>query len=414
MATRSVVALLLLALSVGAAHAQIDVSGRWHLVMQSGFGPFERLLTVVQSGTTLTVVFPANYTGGTIDPATGAFRIDGSGMCCDFLGGSGCVTHPWHIEGVASADGATFTGTYQETIQPTLACLPLSGAVQGERLPDTCGDGVLDDGEQCDTGLVAGACCTEFCTFVPANGFCASSGDPCSSGGVCDAAGTCIQQPKAAGTLCRLPQFPCDTAELCDGTSPVCPPPTSPTEPDGDGDGILDACDACTAQPLENVRLRLGRFGVAARDVFSLRAQVRLPPGALLPDPVKAGAKIISVYDATGAPIRYTYVSGAPWDPTLQYGWRRKGQRWFFVSRSEGIADMARLRLSQVNGQPGLWDVRLDSKAPLREAPPVLPLTLTVTMDGDDTSTLCGELRLDASSAPPCAPLNRKGMLVCR
>jgi hypothetical protein len=416
MAIRSLAAALVIALGVDAASAQIDVSGRWHLMMESGFGPFERSLSIVQSGSVLAVSQPSPYTGGTIDPATGAFRIDGSGQCCDFFGSGGCVTVAWFIDGVAAADGATFTGTYEESVQPTRSCLTLSGTILGERLVDTCGNGVVDTGEQCDVGVAGGACCTAFCTFEPADRFCGSSGDPCSSGGRCDGAGTCVQQPNAAGTLCRFPAFPCDTAEFCDGTSAVCPAPTSPTEPDGDGDGILDGCDPCTAQPLEKVHLRAGRFGAPdARDVFSLRAQVRLPPGALLPDPTRPGGKIISVRDATGALLRFTYVSGMPWDPVLRYGWRQKGQRWLFRSFSEGVADMSRVRLSMVPDQPGLWDLRLDSHAALRDAPPVLPLTLIVTMDGDDTSTLCGEIRLSTTDGSPrCAPITRKGMLVCR
>lgn len=88
---------------------------------------------------------------------------------------------------------------------------------------------------------------------------------------------------------------------------------------------------------------------------------------------------------------------------------------WLYESKSEGIADLSRIRLSEVAGQPGLWDLRLVSRAALRDAPPVLPLTLVITMDGDDTSTLCGEAQLSTSGAAPRrAAINRKGMLVCR
>jgi len=57
-----------------------------------------------------------------------------------------------------------------------------------------CGDGILQTGEECDTG--------------PANGT-----------GCCDANCHLV----SAGTTCRPASGPCDAPESCDGTSPTCP-----------------------------------------------------------------------------------------------------------------------------------------------------------------------------------------------
>ncbi|TMA61480.1 MAG: hypothetical protein E6J80_00105, partial [Deltaproteobacteria bacterium] len=60
----------------------------------------------------------------------------------------------------------------------------------------TCGNSVVDAGEQCDLGVKNGQ-----------PGFCCSA--------------TC--QLKPADTVCRAATGACDAAETCTGTSPVCP-----------------------------------------------------------------------------------------------------------------------------------------------------------------------------------------------
>nr|XP_015202031.1 PREDICTED: disintegrin and metalloproteinase domain-containing protein 9-like [Lepisosteus oculatus] len=77
-----------------------------------------------------------------------------------------------------------------------------------------CGNGVLDQGEQCDCGKPEDCqdkCCdAATCTFT--------RGSYCSQGSCCD---NC--QLKVAGTPCRESVNICDLPEYCIGTSPFCP-----------------------------------------------------------------------------------------------------------------------------------------------------------------------------------------------
>lgn len=412
--------LLALAASVAPAGAQIDLSGRWHVsLFVSTFGiTLERSLTLAQSGSTLTVVapVPGNYTGGVIDPVTGALHLDGQGSCTDFFTGQVTLV-PWRIDAVAAPDGSTFSGTAAESIQPTRSCLDASGPVEGVRLPDDCGNGVVDPGEPCDDGLSGGLCCTEFCTPRPAGSWCGAPVDACAETGQCDGAGTCVPIPKPAGTLCRLPGGPCDTAERCDGISTACPPPSTPSGPDADGDGVLDPCDDCVGQPIEAAFLRIGRFGTTStRDAVSLRARVRLPAGLSLPDPVTTW-KLIELRDATGAPLLYAQVPPGPWDDGLAQGWRRRGRRWTFRIGEPITGGVSRVRIAPVASAPDLYDVRVTTRnARLLDVVPVPPLELKLILDGLGPSVQCGQRRfgLPGAQSPSCTAPNESGVIVCR
>ena len=149
----------------------------------------------------------------------------------------------------------------------------------------TCGDNVINLGEQCDEGSNNGgvSCCSASCTVRPSGDVCrpvaphlgadftcdvaescggvgtcaggSDSGAPCASDFDCDFAGggkceaACPADAfQPAGTLCRASRATCDQAEECTGASPQCPPPVdhcgSPDQ-DFDGDGIPNLADNC-------------------------------------------------------------------------------------------------------------------------------------------------------------------------
>jgi cysteine-rich repeat protein len=70
----------------------------------------------------------------------------------------------------------------------------------------TCGDGIVDPGEQCDDGAANGQpgdCCTATCQFQPAGTVCTDDGTLCTAD-VCDGAGTCTH-PVAPSPTCTPP-----------------------------------------------------------------------------------------------------------------------------------------------------------------------------------------------------------------
>ncbi|XP_029139882.1 disintegrin and metalloproteinase domain-containing protein 9-like [Protobothrops mucrosquamatus] len=80
----------------------------------------------------------------------------------------------------------------------------------------TCGNGVVEDGEQCDCGTdeqtcIINDCCQEDCQMKP--------------GATC-LQGSCCQECKllTEGTVCREALSDCDLDEYCSGTSETCPP----------------------------------------------------------------------------------------------------------------------------------------------------------------------------------------------
>jgi hypothetical protein len=91
-----------------------------------------------------------------------------------------------------------------------LCSLPAAGLA-------SCGDGQLDAGEQCDSGVASNPCCTASCTFA------------------------------SDLTFCRSATQPCDLPEACTGTSDQCPTDIGPR--DLDGDGVCDALDLCPFVP---------------------------------------------------------------------------------------------------------------------------------------------------------------------
>jgi hypothetical protein len=180
------------------ARADFDLNGNWVAgAVVLGF-PAACNIDITQVMTNLSVTGMCDFVGalsltGTIDTMTGAFTLSGSAGAICTMAGSLMIT------GQAS-DNSNFTGT--------LDCSGLMGNITGSR----CGNGLLDPGEQCDTGTDIGSfgnCCAAGCQFA------------------------------SNTTLCRN-SFPCDPAEYCTGASQSCPADLK--DPDGTACSTNNAC----------------------------------------------------------------------------------------------------------------------------------------------------------------------------
>ncbi|XP_025094501.1 disintegrin and metalloproteinase domain-containing protein 12-like [Pomacea canaliculata] len=79
-----------------------------------------------------------------------------------------------------------------------------------------CGNGFVEDGEECDCGLpedCGNRCCNATSCQLHSQAVCAT--------GRCCNLETC--KPRAASSLCREPVGECDLSEFCDGVSEFCP-----------------------------------------------------------------------------------------------------------------------------------------------------------------------------------------------
>ena len=89
-------------------------------------------------------------------------------------------------------------------------------------IPPNCGDGNVDDDEDCDDGNdVNGDGCDNDCSWsCEENGDC-DDGHPCTDD-VCDDH-VCDNSPSGDSTVCRDPVDSCDRPEFCDGEGEDCP-----------------------------------------------------------------------------------------------------------------------------------------------------------------------------------------------
>ncbi len=117
---------------------------------------------------------------------------------------------------------------------------------------NTCGDGTVDAGEQCDEGALNGgaSCCQVNCRIRPSGATCRGEGGLCDVAEVCDGVSTTCPADgfATAGTECRAVADVCDVAETCTGASAACP--TDAFEPASTecraSAGVCDVADTCT------------------------------------------------------------------------------------------------------------------------------------------------------------------------
>jgi len=219
-----------------------------------------------------------------------------------------------------------------------------------------------------------------------------------------------VETAKAAGTVCRSAAGVCDTAEVCDGTALVCPPASSPTD-DADADGTPDVCDDCVGQPLEMVRLRVGRFGTASGpDFLTLRARVRLGSDVSLPNPAETVKEIV-LRDGLGDVVVAGVAAGGGGR------WRRKGRRWLYENHDASDRIVSTMTIAPVDDDPRAWNVKLAMRGLSLGDAPGRPVGVLLGLDALATpSTSCGEQAFGGpgSALPRCSEPNRRGVVRCR
>jgi cysteine-rich repeat protein len=218
----TVVAYLLLGAAIE-ARATINLTGHWVLTVNFFGNLTSEAWDIVQAGTALTQTpSSAGQAGprtGTIDSTSGAFTLSDPQTCVPGIGPAFCT-----FSGTAAPNGLAFTGTlFCSAVLPT-TCPPSGpGSVTAVRSPSTCGNGVVDSGEQCDDGAangMPGSCCSLACLFVPQGTSCDTSSSVCVTHDVCDGAGHCV----TGG-----PPLTCDPCSSCDPTTAACVPSPATT-----------------------------------------------------------------------------------------------------------------------------------------------------------------------------------------
>jgi cysteine-rich repeat protein len=139
-------------------------------------------------------------------------QLQGAGGCFEtYFFASGVLENTVEaFEGRAGFPPTTTTST--STTTSTTSPLPV------------CGNGAREGSEECDDGnLIAGDCCSPFCTAEPVTQACPDDGNVCTTDH-CDGLGACAHPAGNAGLTCRPAAQQCDAAEQCTGTSPTCPP----------------------------------------------------------------------------------------------------------------------------------------------------------------------------------------------
>ncbi len=118
-----------------------------------------------------------------------------------------------------ASNSCTYTKGYGSSSTPSM-CLEeksLNPILEGS----VCGDGILDDGEECDCGneeqcKEIDPCCDPSTCKLQPTAKCSAT-DPC-----CDT-DTCDFVPASAKQVCRASLGQCDTTEMCNGRSSKCP-----------------------------------------------------------------------------------------------------------------------------------------------------------------------------------------------
>ncbi len=357
----------------------------------------------------------------------------------------------------------------------TAALLVIALATPARAL--VCGDGILDAGEQCDTGsLIGTGCCLVGCLLAPLGLECRPAQGACDLPEMCDGIlPICPTNVFKAAGVCRPAKGPCDVAETCSGVGPACPadslaPPSTTCrpavtacdqpelctgvsvdcpadtgEPDGDGDGtcdredlcplvadanqadadgdgVGDACDPCTNadnNQIDGPRLGLAKLSAPADDDrIKLKATMSIPLEPTI-DPVAKGMRLV----LTGpfGPVFDAIIPPGSFDTDSRAGWKQDGDnRWWYKNTGDEVARVAgirRLTLRQRSADSNDFRIVIAGRgADMRAAVGQPTLTLSIVVDSPLATTgQCAEVTfVTQGDSSDCRLLNGGRRLDCR
>jgi len=185
----------------------------------------------IPAGTTATLIADYRYVG--IAPlvldAGKTFRIAAVMQCDDFTPQVNSLAQ------VSIDPSLTAVQTRRIAFGESLECPTETSSVfvfaPNFLIGPACGNGVVQEGEQCDDGNTTdGDCCSSTCQYETNGSPCPPDEHVCTVD-VCNASGTCTHDLSPSSMVCRPAAGECDVPENCDGSSPDCPPDES--EPNG-------------------------------------------------------------------------------------------------------------------------------------------------------------------------------------
>jgi len=199
-------------------------------------------------------------------------NIVNSGQCCP-LSSSTCDANAQYLMNPYSSGSITsFSPCSVGNICSALgrnsvqsSCLSDNKGVQ-TITGNQCGNGIVEEGEDCDCGGDAGcsgnACCNpSTCKF--------------NDGAVCDPSneGCCTLQCQfsVAGTVCRASTGQCDPQETCSGTDPTCPSDETAEDGTSCGTGLECASGQCTSRD-EQCKTLMGSY-TSNNDTYACNSQ---------------------------------------------------------------------------------------------------------------------------------------------
>ncbi len=293
--------------------------------------------------------------------------------------------------GLANIDmlfGSTVSGVIRSTID-SASCLTPAG---------TCGNGVVEPGEQCDDGnTVAGDGCSPTCQLeVCGNGY-VDPGEQCDDGNTVSGDGcsaTCQREPRCGDGVV-------DPGEECDDGNTV----------NGDGCSaqcLLEPCKIVkTGQTIWATAQMMVRHGAPGRDRLTLRADFDIPMKVASLPLGTTGMELMLENGAGAMKLQVTLPPGPRW--------ASRHRRWTYRDRTGAVAGIRKLQVIDRSrgGVPEVVVTVSGQKGSYPVTPADLPVDAIIVL-GDNASGQAGACGRHAFGGGSCASTQAGARIVCR